>query len=75
MEFQKSTRHSVIPTKVGIQRRTDWIPTFVAQSVTAIAGVISQLVQVEAKTQRPNGLPVFASLASLRELMAAFRAA
>jgi hypothetical protein len=28
-------------TKVGIQRLADWIPTFVAQSVTAIAGFIS----------------------------------
>jgi hypothetical protein len=32
---------TVIPTKVGIQRLADWIPTFVARSMTAIAGLMS----------------------------------
>ena len=31
---------AVIPTKVGIQRLADWIPTFVARSVT-ITGINS----------------------------------
>ena len=32
-------RYSVIPTKVGIQRLADWIPTFVG--MTVIAGLFT----------------------------------